>query len=250
MGVLAVTDHDSLEAVPAAIAAGERLGVRVVPGVELSVKAPSGSMHLVAYFPEAAPPLLTDRLVELRRARERRAERIVARLAELGAPIRMTDVAGRADGAIGRPHIAETLLAAGHVRSRQEAFDRYLADGGDAWVPHEGLGAEDAVRLVADAGGASSLAHPGTLRMTADQLAGFVQRLAGVGLTGIEVHRPEHTPERRHAYGRLAKRFGLVPSGGSDFHHPAGVVRPGDTGYPPLPADTADLLLAAAEARS
>lgn len=244
--MLAVTDHDSVEAVPAAIAAGERLGVRVVPGVELSVTAPSGSMHLVAYFREAEPPLLTQRLVELRRARRRRAERIVARLCELGAPIRMADVATRAGGAVGRPHIAETLLAAGHVRSVQEAFDRYLGDGRDAWIPHEQLGAEDAVRLVADAGGASSLAHPGTLRMTSDQLTGFVQRLAGAGLTGIELHRPEHTPERRHAYGRLAKRFGLVPSGGSDFHHPAGVVRVGDTGHPPLPLDTADRLFAAA----
>lgn len=244
--MLAVTDHDSLEAVPAAMAAGDRLGVRVVPGVELSVTAPSGSMHLVAYFREAAPPLLTQRLVDLRRARERRAERIVARLGELGAQIRMADVAARAGGAIGRPHIADALLAAGHVRSRQDAFDRYLADGGDAWVPHEGLGPEEAVRLVAEAGGASSLAHPGTLRMTADQLTGFVQRLADAGLTGIEIHRPEHTPERRHAYGRLAKRFGLVPSGGSDFHHPAGAVRPGDTGHPPLPVDTADLLFAAA----
>ena len=250
MGVLAVTAHDSLEAVPAAIAAGGRLGVRVVPGVELSVKAPSGSMHLLAYFDGTAPAQFADRLVELRRARERRAERIVSRLSRLGVPIRMEDVAARAGGAIGRPHIAEPLLAAGHVTTRQEAFDRYLADGGDAWVPHEGLGAEDAVRLVADAGGASSLAHPGTLRMAPDQLAGFVRRLAGIGLTGIEVHRPEHTAERRHAYGRLAERFGLVPSGGSDFHHPGGVVRPGDTGNPPLPADTADRLLAAVHAGS
>ncbi len=245
MGVLAVTDHDTVAGLAEARDAGRRLGVRVVTGVELSVRAPTGSMHLLAYFPDAPPAAFTDRLAELARARRVRAERIVERLGVLGAPIALADVAARAAGPIGRPHIADTLVAAGHTRSRQDAFDRYLADGRPAWVAHEGLGPQDAVRMVRESGGAPVLAHPGTLRLSSDHLTSAVARLATAGLVGIEVHRPEHLPERRHLYGRLARAFDLIPSGGSDFHSPLGTVRPGDTGDPPLPADTVDRLLAA-----
>jgi predicted metal-dependent phosphoesterase TrpH len=238
-----VTDHDTLDGVAEAVAAGRRLGVRVVPGVELSVKAPSGSMHLLGYFREEAPQPLAGRLDELRAARERRAHRIVERLAELGAPVAFEDVAARAGGPIGRPHLAEALVAAGHARDRQDAFDRYLADGGPAWVPHTGLTPVEAVRLVADSGGAAVLAHPASLRMALDALGAFVQSLAAAGLRGIEVHRPDHTPERRDAYAALARRHGLVPSGGSDFHRPGEGLALGDTGEPPLPPGTIARLL-------
>lgn len=246
VGILAVTDHDTVAGVAEATRAGEALGVRVVTGVEISVRAPSGSMHLLAYFPRAAPAAFTRRLAQLADGRRDRAERILRRLDALGAPIDMEGVAARAGGPIGRPHIADELVAAGHARTRQDAFDRYLADGGPAWVPHDGLGPEEAVRMVRDAGGAPSLAHPGTLRLARDHLRGFVGRLVGAGLLGIEVHRPEHLPERRHEYGRLASAHGLVPTGGSDFHGPTGALRPGDTGAPPLPVDAVDRLLEAA----
>lgn len=238
-----MTDHDTLGGVGEALAAGRRLGVRIVPGVELSVRAPSGSMHLLGYFREQAPQPLAGRLDELRAARERRARAIVARLAEVGAPVAFEDVAARAGGPIGRPHLAEALVAAGHARDRQDAFDRYLADGGPAWVPHSALTPEQAVRLVADSGGAPVLAHPASLRMAPDGLAAFVQRLVAAGLRGIEVHRPDHTPERRDAYAGLARRHGLVACGGSDFHRPGEGLEPGDTGEPPLPPDTVARLL-------
>ncbi|MBJ7455250.1 MAG: PHP domain-containing protein, partial [Thermoleophilia bacterium] len=140
VAVLAVTDHDSLAGVAEARAAGRALGVRVVPGVELSVKVPSGSMHLLGYFREEAPEPLSGRLEELRAARATRARRIVDRLSAIGAPVTFEEVAGRAAGAIGRPHVAEALVAAGHARDRQDAFDRFLGNGGPADVPHEGLG--------------------------------------------------------------------------------------------------------------
>jgi len=238
-----VTDHDTLAGVPEAIAAGNALGVRVVPGIELSVHAPSGSMHLLGYFREEAPEPLAGRLEAMRAAREERARRIVERLADLGAPIAFEDVAGRAAGAIGRPHVADALVAAGHARDRQDAFERYLADGGPAWVPHEGLTPQQAIRLVADSGGAPVLAHPGTLRMGGKELGGFVRTLVGWGLAGIEVHRPEHTPERRSAFAELAHRNRIVACGGSDFHRPDDRLRPGDTGEPPLPPDVMERLL-------
>jgi predicted metal-dependent phosphoesterase TrpH len=241
--VLAVTDHDTLDGVAAALRAGRALGVRVVPGVELSVVAPSGSMHLLGYFRDPAPSPLVERLEELRAAREARARLIVERLADAGAPISFDDVAARAAGPIGRPHLADAVVAAGHARDRQDAFDRFLADDGPAAVPHRGLIPEEAVRLVAAAGGAAALAHPASLRMAPEALSAVVGRLAGAGMRGIEVHRPDHTPERRDAYAALARRHGLVATGGSDFHRPSEELRPGDTGTPPLPLDAVDALL-------
>ncbi len=245
VAVLAVTDHDSLAGVPEALEAGRSAGVRVVPGVELSVKVPSGSMHLLGYFREPAPQPLAGRLEEMRAAREDRARRIVARLAEVGAPVSFDDVAARAGGAIGRPHVAEALVAAGHARDRQDAFDRYLGDGGPGDVPHGGLGPREAIALVRESGGAAVLAHPASLGMTAKELGAFVQRLTSWGLAGIEVHRPEHTPERRREYAELAHRNRIVACGGSDFHRPDDALRPGDTGDPPLPPDVIDRLLTA-----
>ena len=245
MTVLAVTDHDTLGGVAASIAAGRELGVRVVPGVELSVSPPSGSMHILGYLPEPVPAVLTARLDELRAAREARARRMVARLAEAGAPVDFADVARRAAGPIGRPHLADAVVAAGHARDRQDAFDRFLGDGGPAAEPHRAMAPEEALRLIAQAGGAAALAHPASLRLDGPALSALVGRLAGAGLRGIEVHRPDHTPERRDAYAALARRHGLVATGGSDFHRPGEGLRPGDTGLPPLPLDAVDRLLAA-----
>jgi predicted metal-dependent phosphoesterase TrpH len=241
--VLAVTDHDTLEGLPEALAAGGRLGVRVVPGVELSARAPSGSLHLLGYLREPAPAALVTALAELRAAREARAAEIVARLADLGAPVALADVRARAAGAVGRPHIADALVAAGHARDRGDAFERWLADGLPAVVPHHALGPEEAIRLVTGCGGAPVLAHPGSLRMRDRELGAFVHRLAGAGLRGIEVHRPDHTPEQRDRYAAIARRLGLVAAGGSDFHRPGDGPALGDTGEPALPAGAIDRLL-------
>jgi 3',5'-nucleoside bisphosphate phosphatase len=245
VSVLAVTDHDTLGAVAAALEAGRARGVRVVPAVELSAAAPSGSLHVLGYFGEPEPRPLADRLEQLRAARRERARLMVERLAAAGAPVAFEDVAARAAGPIGRPHLADAVVAAGHARDRQDAFDRFLADGGPVAVPHRGLTPEEAVRLIADSGGAAALAHPASLRMDAPALSALVGRLAGAGMAGIEVHRPDHTPSRRDAYAALARRHGLVATGGSDFHRPCDGLEPGDTGAPPLPPDAIDRLLAA-----
>ena len=241
--MLALTDHDTLAGVPEAQEAGRARGVRVVPGVELSVRAPSGSFHLLGYFRDPAPEPLASRLAGLVEMRAVRAARIVELLGALGAPVSLDDVAARAGGPIGRPHLADALVAAGHVADRQEAFDRYLGDGGPAWVPHEGLQPRDAIDLVAASGGAPVLAHPASLRRPARELGAYVHRLAGWGLRGIEVHRPDHTPERRDLLRGIARRLSLVEAGGSDFHRPEDTLRPGDTGDPPLPTDTIGRLL-------
>jgi len=245
VATLAVTDHDTVAGLGAAVEAGAGHGVRVIPGIELTARVPHGSMHLLGYFDDVAPEPLVDRLEELSAYREIRIRAIVERLGDLGVELAWDDVRARAAGQLGRPHVAAALVGAGHVATREEAFDRWLADGRPAHVPSRGLEPDVAVRLVRASGGVPVLAHPGSLALPARHLESFVQRLAAHGLVGIEVHRPEHTPEARDAYRRIAKRLRLVPSGGSDFHRPDGPFALGDTGRPPLDPAAADLLFAA-----
>lgn len=228
--VLALTDHDTMEGVPEAMAAGSRLGVRVVPGVELSACAPSGSLHLLGYFTEPAPAALNDRLAELRRTRVERAREMVDRLAALGMPLEWDDVASRAQGSLGRPHLADALVAAGYVSDRAEAFERHLGDDRPAYVPSAVFEPEEAIRLVTEAGGAAVLAHPYSLRMGRESLRAFVATLREKGLRGLEVHRPDHDGPDTEVLVALARAFELVATGGSDFHRPAGPVELGDTG--------------------
>ncbi|HWH14080.1 MAG TPA: PHP domain-containing protein [Miltoncostaeaceae bacterium] len=242
--VLALTDHDTLEGIPAARAAAEAAGVQLVPGVELSVTAPQGSMHLLGYLPADAPEPLASRLRAFREGRRGRVARMVERLEALGAPVDLDDVLQRAAGSVGRPHVADALVDAGHVASRAEAFERYLGDRGPAYVAYDRLAPEEAVRLVRASGGVPVLAHPASLRMGERHLRSFVQRLGAAGLAGIEVHRPDHDVVQRREYGRLARTLGLLPAGGSDFHRPGDGPEPGDTGPVPLPAETAARLLA------
>lgn len=243
VAVLALTDHDTVGGVEAAVAAAAPLGVRVVPGVELSVRAPQGTLHLLGYFPAVPGEPLRSRLTALAESRRGRAARIVARLAELGAPVDLDEVLASAAGSVGRPHIADALVRAGYASSRTNAFDRYLSDRGPAYVPYDRLTPVDAIRLVRDSGGVPVLAHPASLGMSDRHLQSFVHSLASAGLAGIEVHRPDHGPEQRRQYGRLARSLRLVPCGGSDFHRPGDGVEPGDTGTPPLPPDTLGRLL-------
>jgi len=241
--VLAITDHDTVAGLPEAIAAGQRLGVSVIPGVELSVRPPQGQLHILAYLPTADPPGLVGVLADLRSAREVRAEQIAAKLADLGAGIDMARVRARVGSSIGRPHLADALVEAGHATGRADAFARFLGDGQPADVPHQLLDPQTALGLVAEAGGVAALAHPASLRLGMRGLESYAARLHHLGLWGIEVHRPEHTPEQRDGFARTARRLGLVATGGSDFHDPdAGRSDLGDTGVPPLPAHVADLI--------
>jgi 3',5'-nucleoside bisphosphate phosphatase len=233
-----------MEGVPEAIAAGEASGVRVLPGVELSVRPPCGSMHLLGYFRRATPQPLADRIGAIAAFRSGRNMAIVERLAELGVPVDWFDVARRASGRVGRPHIAAALVAAGHVATVKEAFERWIGDDGPAYVDSGSLSAREAVTLVASSDGAPVLAHPASLRMDAARLEAFVAELAEAGLRGIEVHRPDHDTVQRTAYAAICTRAGLVPCGGSDFHRDAPEGPDvGDSGRPGLPADTVERLL-------
>lgn len=243
VGCLALTDHDTFAGLAEAREAAADAGIRLVTGVEVTTRTDTGSAHVVALFPGDPPAAVVEALEGLRAAREERARRIVARLAEAGAPLDFADVAARARGPIGRPHVAAALVDAGHAADLPDAFARWIGHDGPGFVPHGGITTRAAVELIAREGGAATLAHPATLRLGAAHLESVVQGLAAAGLAGIEVHRPDHDPERVRAFAELARRHRLIPAGGSDFHRPGEGIAPGDTGAPPLAEGTADRLL-------
>jgi 3',5'-nucleoside bisphosphate phosphatase len=219
LDVVALTDHDTVDGLDEAAAAGLASGVEVVPGVELSAEYLGTSVHVLCYWCDADDPGLRGELRRLRDSRFRRGELMVEKLQGLGLPISFERVRAIAGGAnIVRPHVAQAMVEAGIVRTEREAFDRYIADGGPASVPKHALDPVDAVALIRSSGGVCVLAHPG---MWGDQTSvpdELIERMAAAGMAGLEVEHCDHTPEHRAYYAALAERLGLLPTGGSDCH--------------------------------
>lgn len=217
--VVALTDHDTTAGLDEAIATGVELGVEVVPGVELSAEYDRTSVHVLCYWPDVTDPDLQAELQRLRDDRFRRGERMVERLRALGFEISFERVAQIAGGEnIVRPHVAQAMVEAGIVDTEREAFDLYIADGGPAHVPKHALDPVDAVELILQAGGICVLAHPG---MWGDQTSvpeELIERMAAAGMRGLEVDHTDHDEGTRAHYGRLARRLGVIPTGGSDCH--------------------------------
>jgi predicted metal-dependent phosphoesterase TrpH len=210
---IALTDHDSVEGLPEAIEAGSRLGVRIVPGVELSSHFEGEELHLLGLH-LANLEAMREALLEFQGQRVRRAERIVATLNTHGIPVTMEAVLAEAGtGAVGRPHIARALLAGGWVREFREAFDKWIGWGRPAYMAKETFDVADAIALVHRAGGIAVWAHPGELATPAR-----IARLAALGLDAVEVLHPSHPPYLVQRLVENTEQAGLLPSGGSDWH--------------------------------
>ena len=213
LSAIALTDHDTMAGVAEAADAGRQLGVRVVPGVELSAIDGEREVHVLGLHIERAAALETM-LREFRESRHVRAEQIVAKLNALAIPITFDAVlAQAAGGAIGRPHIARALIAEGWARDSRDAFDRYLGAGKPAYVPKQRLSVAEAIALIHAGSGIAVLAHPG-----GDGRREIVERFVALGLDGLEVRHPGHSAEDVARLGALVEFFRLVPSGGSDWH--------------------------------
>lgn len=213
LAALAITDHDTVAGIAEAQDAGARLGVRIVPGVELSAVENDAETHLLGLHLQDVATM-EQRLVELREMRRLRAERMVERLNALGVKVTMEQVLGfAAGGAIGRPHVARAVVAVGAAADLREAFDRYLGNGRPACVGKDRLTMRDAIRMVHDAGGIAVLAHPGEAANRAR-----LGTLMAQGLDGCEVRHPSHSDELIGRIARVVEELGLLPSGGSDWH--------------------------------
>jgi predicted metal-dependent phosphoesterase TrpH len=243
---LAVTDHDNTDGLAEARAEADALGLTLIPGIELSTDLGPIGVHVLGYFLRYDDPAFQARLLPMRDDRLNRAYGMVARLGELGFPIsieRVLEIAG--EGSVGRPHVAQALLEAGHVASINEAFDRFLADHGPAYVDRMKLTPQDAIALIHAHGGVTSVAHP----YDAPDVDALVKELVAAGLDGIETYYQGYGPERVEHLLALTRQYGLVPTGGSDYHgfpmgDAAGVDN--DVGSVRVPDETVELLRARA----
>ena len=230
---ISVTDHDTVAALDEAATACAADGLDWVPGIEITSARGDTEIHILGYFFDHRSPDLLAFLEAQRADRVRRVRGMIDRLRALGLPVDETDIfdagSGPAGRAIGRPLIARALVRAGHVRTSREAFDLYLTEGAAAFVPRRAPAPEEVVRIIPDAGGVASLAHPAILGH--DE---WIPGMADAGLDALEAYYSEHTPEIVNRYQELAARLGLALSGGSDYHGHVGhgPQSPGDAVLP------------------
>lgn len=210
---LAITDHDTVDGVPEAESAGLRTGIRIVRGVELSASQGESEIHILA-LNVSRLDRIQQRLSELREQRLGRAHLIVQKLNEVGVAITVEEVLdAAAGGAVGRPHIARVMIARGFVLDLREAFQKYLRAGARAFVPKDKLSVTDAVKIAHESGALAIWAHPGS--------GGRRERFETViqaGMDGAEILHPSHSAEDTVRIRALVEFFGLLPSGGSDWH--------------------------------
>lgn len=216
---LAITDHDITTGIPEAMAAGEALGIEVIPGVEISSFDGKDELHILGYYMNWQDPLFNERLATLRTSRHRRNPLIVERLQAAGLDVTYEEVKALAGtDSVGRPHIAQLLMQKKYVTSAKEAFDRYLAEGRSAYVARELPTPAQAIGWIREAKGVAVLAHPTWVKESDEELRACVKSLKDVGLGGIEVHYSTHTKTQTSSFLNLGSELNLLITGGSDFH--------------------------------
>jgi predicted metal-dependent phosphoesterase TrpH len=223
--VLSITDHDTTEGVPTALAEARRWGITLVPGVEISAVSGREEIHLLGYFVSNEHEELQALLAVARESRWERAQAMLGRLARLGMPVeweRVVEISG-GGGSIGRPHVAASLLEAGHVSNYDEAFDLWIGRDRPAYVERYKLAPEEAIQLVRKNGGLAVLAHPYKYNRRGERRGGlnlkyWLPRLRAAGLEGLEVYYPNYPRRASQRLLELAIKHRLLITGGSDFH--------------------------------
>ncbi len=221
LDVVALTDHDTFDGLAEAVAAGERLGVQVVRGLELSCLEGGSSVHLLGYGADPHDAALAAEMQKVRDGRQGRVAGVLAKLDALGVGVTEEAVLRFVGDSpsVGRPHFADAMVEAGHVADRTEAFDRFLADGGPAHVGRYAIDLASGIDLVRGAGGVAVIAHPwgrGREHVLPPEL---LARLASEHhLDGIEVEHQDHDRDARHRLRVLARELDLLATGSSDYH--------------------------------
>jgi 3',5'-nucleoside bisphosphate phosphatase len=222
---ISITDHDSIAGSREALLCGVPDELGFLTGVEISAEPPPsyggpGSIHILGYGLRLDDPELNRALEKLQDARKDRNPEIIARLNKLGISIRIEEVEKEAgDGQPGRPHIAKLLVKKGVVKTLEAAFDRYLGNGKPAYVDKFRIECSQAIELINAAGGIPVLAHPCLLELeNEEQLDEMLLEMMSMGLKGLEVYFPQHSPEQTRRYAALARRHDLFMTGGTDFH--------------------------------
>lgn len=215
---IALTDHDTLDGIADALDEGEKNMVEVIPGVEISALF-KPEMHILGYFSSKTYKNLAPVLSKLKSNRDERNPKIIKKLNELGFDITMEEVGVKALGAIvGRPHIAKVMMEKGYVKSIDEAFEKYLASGKPAYFKKDKLTPYEAIKEILDVGGVPVLAHPVHIGMNINKLDILLKELTEFGLRGIEAYYVDNSDDDTGIFLRLAIKYGIIATGGSDFH--------------------------------
>ena len=215
LSILARTDHDTAPRLAPAAAGAHGRGIRLIPGIELSTNVEPGEVHILGYGINPDDRTLQDALATLRRARETRIDRMVEQLRSIGIDLaRDTIRPNSPGGSVGRPHVAQAMIAAGYVTSVSEAFERYIGNGKPGYIPSQRLTPVEAVRLIVSAGGIAIHAHP----LTSPLFPGNLDELVVAGLAGIEAYYGKYTPAQCERLAAIGAERGLLISGGSDYH--------------------------------
>ncbi len=244
--VIALADHDTIDGIaPALVAAKAFPWLKVIPGVEISTDVPSGEVHILGYFIDYTDPEFVARLERMCHSRWGRAQGMITKLRDLGIYIewqQVQEIAG--SGSIGRPHIAQAMLDKGYITSIKEAFTKYIGRGGPAYVERKKMTPVEAVELILRAKGLPVLAHP----LTISDPETMVVELKAAGLVGIEAYYDGYTADETSRLVNLAVKYGLIASGGSDYH---GLDVSSETmiGGVDVPIKSAEQLIALAERR-
>jgi predicted metal-dependent phosphoesterase TrpH len=241
---IALTDHDSTAGLAEARAAGSAAGVEVIGGLELNTDllGKHGEAHVLGYFVDCEQADFQDALTFLREARAQRGQRMVERLRDAGLDITWQRVRELAHGAVGRPHVAQALVEAGYANGIADAFERYLVPGKVGYIARYKLPPEGAVRLIRSAWGVPVLAHPANIPALEERL---LPSLIAAGLLGLECYYGEYDDATVTRLLALAQVYGLIPTGGSDYHGPN--IHPTPLGARYVPPAAAEELRAVAE---
>ena len=214
LSAVAITDHDSVDAIPAAIDSGIIHGIEVIPGIELTAEYEGLEIHILGYFLDYRNSALQEKLSFLEKARIERIHGMVAKLQGMGVKIdadKIFTLSGK--GIVGRLHVARVMVSEGIISSIWEAFSKYIGNNGPAYVLGFKFSPQDACKLIRSTGGIPVLAHPYALRR--DDL---IPQLVKFGIKGLEVYYPEHTNTMRNKYIRICREYKLLSTGGSDYH--------------------------------
>jgi hypothetical protein len=234
--VISITDHDTVDGIAPALAAAANFPqLEVIPGVELSTDIPHNEVHILGYFIDYQDTKFRERLKELRRSREIRAEKMVAKLANLGIEIDWQRVQQLAKGgSFGRPHLAQAMLEKGYIYSIKEAFLKYIGRDGPAYVEREKLTPLEAVTMIVKVNGLPVLAHPREI----GDLETLILQLQKAGLVGIEVYYDDYSDQTIKYLASIARKYNLIACGGSDYHGLPGNDRETPIGGTNLPEES------------
>lgn len=215
LAAISLTDHDCLDGTNEAIEAGKSKGVEILSGVELSSEYGGRDLHILGYGIDPNHDEFQDMLRRFRDTRHSRGLKIIEKLKDLGLEISVEDVMEKSgDGALGRPHIAAVLAEKGLVSTQIEAFDKYIADGGPAYVPKYKMSPQEAIKYIRMAGGLAFMAHPGIFLSNVNDFKG----LLGECFDGVEIYHPKHNKKMAETLKAIADEHGMLVSGGSDYH--------------------------------